>query len=134
MTPIDRSVRGIPLRIRACSFSTPKVALESAQLDHALDLPPGTIASESGVERRFHAGLDESVISMAADAIARMELGRLDADTTANIGSIRSKMIAVKTNIITSLMKSTMCAERKLQIRSVSLLIRDIRSPVRLPP
>jgi len=43
--------------------------------------------------RACHAGVCPeqgiSAISMAADAITRMELGRLDADTTANIGSIR---------------------------------------------
>lgn len=43
--------------------------------------------------RACHAGVcpEEgiSAISMAADAITRMELGRLDPDTTANIGSIR---------------------------------------------
>jgi len=43
--------------------------------------------------RACHAGVcpeqGVSAISMAADAITRMELGRLDPDTTANIGSIR---------------------------------------------
>lgn len=43
--------------------------------------------------RACHAGVcpEEgiSAISMAADAIGRMHLGRLDADTTANLGSIR---------------------------------------------
>ena len=39
---------------------------------------------------------------------------------------------AVPTIMSTSAMKSTTVSERKLQMRSVSLLIRATRSPVRL--
>lgn len=49
-----------------------------------------------------HAGVEPekgvSAISMAASAISRMPLGRLDADTTANVGSIRG---GSATNVIT---------------------------------
>lgn len=48
-----------------------------------------------------HAGISPekgvSAISMAADAITRMELGRLDAETTANIGTVRG---GTATNIV----------------------------------
>jgi len=51
--------------------------------------------------RACHAGVcpeqGVSAIAMAADAITRMELGRLDADTTANIGSIRG---GTATNVV----------------------------------
>lgn len=51
--------------------------------------------------RACHAGVCPeqgiSAIAMAADAITRMQLGRLDADTTANIGSIRG---GTATNVV----------------------------------
>jgi len=51
--------------------------------------------------RACHAGVcpeqGVSAITVAADAISRMSLGRLDADTTANIGSIRG---GTATNVV----------------------------------
>lgn len=50
-----------------------------------------------------HAGVEPekgiSAISMAADAISHMRIGRLDADTTANVGEIRG---GEATNVITA--------------------------------
>ena len=52
----------------------------------------------------------------------------------ASVGSIQKRSAAVMAIMKTSVRKSSRLIERKLQIRSVSLLSRDIRSPVRLPP
>jgi tripeptide aminopeptidase len=68
-------------------------------LDHATDIGEVIVAAPSHhrIEARFegveaHAGLDpesgRSAIAAAAAAIAEMKLGRLDPDTTANIGLI----------------------------------------------
>jgi hypothetical protein len=51
--------------------------------------------------------------------------------TTASPGLIHSTARAVRRTIVTSEEKSMRFTERKLQIRSVSLPTRDIRSPVR---
>ncbi|MEX0621192.1 MAG: M20/M25/M40 family metallo-hydrolase [Solirubrobacterales bacterium] len=68
-------------------------------LDHATDIGEVIVAAPShhGIEARFegveaHSGLDpesgRSAIAAAAAAIAEMKLGRLDPETTANIGQI----------------------------------------------
>ena len=54
--------------------------------------------------------------------------------TNASIGLIENRIAAVMPIINTSVAKSSACSDRKTQIRSVSEPIRDIRSPVRLPP
>ena len=54
--------------------------------------------------------------------------------TNASIGLIENRIAAVIPIINTSVAKSSACIDRKTQIRSVSEPIRDIRSPVRLPP
>ena len=54
--------------------------------------------------------------------------------TTASHGLIENRMTAVITIISTSVAKSRACSDRKTQMRSVSLPMRAIRSPVRLPP
>lgn len=55
-----------------------------------------------------HAGVQPeegiSAIGMAADAIAQMQLGRLDAETTANVGTIRG---GTATNVVSALCEVT---------------------------
>ncbi len=66
------------------------------------DGPVGEVVTAAPTHHRFratfagrsaHAGVEPekgvSAIAMAADAVCRMRLGRLDAETTANIGEIR---------------------------------------------
>ena len=54
--------------------------------------------------------------------------------TSASFGSIDTRIAAVIKIINTSLVKSSRCNERNTQIRSLSLPILAIRSPVRLDP
>jgi len=54
--------------------------------------------------------------------------------TSASQGLMEKRMAAVMPIISTSVAKSSACSDRKTQMRSVSEPIRDIRSPVRLPP
>ena len=54
--------------------------------------------------------------------------------TSASQGLIDTRMTAVMTIIRMSLAKSSRCSDRNTQMRSVSLPMREIRSPVRLPP
>src|SRR4051812_28508790 len=54
--------------------------------------------------------------------------------TNASDGSILNKIAAVITIISTSVQKSSRLTERNVQMRSVSLPTREIKSPVRFPP
>ena len=54
--------------------------------------------------------------------------------TSASQGLMENKMTAVMSSISTSEAKSNRCNDKNTQIRSLSLPMRDIRSPVRLPP
>ncbi len=54
--------------------------------------------------------------------------------TSASQGLIEIRMTAVIMIISTSVKKSSRCSDRKTQMRSLSLPMRAIRSPVRLPP
>ena len=54
--------------------------------------------------------------------------------TSASHGLIENRMIEVIRIISTSVAKSSACRDRNTQMRSVSLPMRAIRSPVRLPP
>ena len=60
--------------------------------------------------------------------------GKGTSEAIARIGSSVSRIATVMRIISTSDAKSTRLIDRKLQIRSVSLVNRAIRSPVRLPP
>ena len=54
--------------------------------------------------------------------------------TSANQGLMENRMAAVMINISTSVAKSSRCKDKNTQMRSLSLPMRDIKSPVRLPP
>ena len=54
--------------------------------------------------------------------------------TKAKVGLMENKMTAVIKIIKTSVAKSNKCSERKTLMRSVSLPMRAIKSPVRRPP
>ena len=54
--------------------------------------------------------------------------------TSASHGLIENRITAVIVIISTSVAKSSRLSERKTQMRSLSAPMRDIRSPVRLPP
>ena len=60
--------------------------------------------------------------------------GRGSRVTSANQGLMEARITAVITSISTSLRKSSACSDRNTQMRSDSLPMRAIRSPVRLPP
>ena len=66
--------------------------------------------------------------------IIHMIIGSGMSVVSASQGSIEIRMAAVMRIIRTSLAKSSKCSERKRLMRSVSLPMRAIRSPVRLPP
>ena len=52
----------------------------------------------------------------------------------ASHGLMENKMAAVIMSMSTSVAKSSRCSDKNTQMRSLSLPMRDIRSPVRLPP
>ena len=54
--------------------------------------------------------------------------------TSASHGLMENRIAAVITIISTSVAKSSRCSDRNRQMRSDSEPMRDIRSPVRLPP
>ena len=54
--------------------------------------------------------------------------------TSASHGLIEKRIAEVMTSITTSVMKSSACSDRKIEMRSVSEPMRAIRSPVRLAP
>ena len=54
--------------------------------------------------------------------------------TRASQGLMDARITAVITSISTSFRKSSACSDRNTQMRSLSLPMRAIRSPVRLPP
>ncbi|MCY1541806.1 hypothetical protein D9M68_775090 [compost metagenome] len=60
--------------------------------------------------------------------------GRGSSVTSASQGLIESRITAVMPIISTSVAKSSACNERKTLMRSVSLPMRAMRSPVRLLP
>ena len=64
--------------------------------------------------------------------VSQAMIGKEASVAMPNSGSIDSNTAAVPTIISTSVAKSIRLSERKLQIRSVSLLMRATRSPVRL--
>lgn len=66
--------------------------------------------------------------------IIQMMKGSGTSVTSASQGLIDTRMTAVMTIIRMSLAKSSRCSDRNTQMRSVSLPMREIRSPVRLPP
>lgn len=88
---------GIPLRIRAVSFSTPREVISSSQIDLSLELQLGTISGECGVERRFHVSPDETVISLAVkaadSALIRAELNIRDIDLILAAGATPYQLI-----------------------------------------
>ena len=53
---------------------------------------------------------------------------------SASHGLIEKRIAEVITSITTSVMKSSACSDRKIEMRSVSEPMRAIRSPVRLAP
>ena len=54
--------------------------------------------------------------------------------TSASQGLMENRMTEVMPSMSTSVAKSSACSERKTEMRSVSLPMRAIRSPVRLAP
>src|SRR5262245_58285804 len=61
-------------------------------------------------------------------------IGNVTSVHSASVKLVDKSTTAAMMIIKASLTKSTRLTDRKTQIRSVSLLIRDIKSPVRLPP
>ncbi len=60
--------------------------------------------------------------------------GNGNSDAAANHGSIQNNTAAVNRINRKSVVKSTRLSDRNWQMRSESVLMRDIKSPVRLPP